>query len=34
MDSLPVELSADPDPVVRVKFERFQPQTAERKTLA
>ena len=33
MDSLPVELSADPDPVVRVKFERFQPQIAERKTV-
>jgi menaquinol-cytochrome c reductase iron-sulfur subunit len=34
MDSLPVELSTDPDPVVLVKFERFQPQTAERKSLA
>jgi menaquinol-cytochrome c reductase iron-sulfur subunit len=34
LDHLPVELSGDPDPEVRVKFERFQPQIAERKTLA
>ena len=34
MDSLPVELSTDPDPEVRVKFERFHPQIAERKSLA
>jgi nitrite reductase/ring-hydroxylating ferredoxin subunit len=34
MDSLPVELSAGPDPEVAVKFERFQPQTAEKKPLA
>ena len=34
MDSLPVELSSDSDPEVRVKFERYQPQIAERRTLA
>jgi menaquinol-cytochrome c reductase iron-sulfur subunit len=34
MDSLPVVLSADSDPEVAVKFERFQPQTAEKKPLA
>jgi menaquinol-cytochrome c reductase iron-sulfur subunit len=34
MDSLPVELSADNDPEIAVKFERFQPQTAEKKPLA
>jgi Rieske Fe-S protein len=33
MDSLPVELSDDDDPEVRVKFERFHPQIAERKSL-
>ncbi len=31
---LPVELSGDADPEVRVKFERFQPQSAEKKPLA
>ncbi len=34
MDTLEVELSPDPDPEVRVRFERFQPQTAEKKPLA
>ncbi len=34
MDGLPVELSSDPDPEIRVKFERFQPQIAEKKPLA
>jgi menaquinol-cytochrome c reductase iron-sulfur subunit len=34
MDSLPVELSSDSDPEVSVKFERFQPQLAEKKPLA
>jgi Rieske Fe-S protein len=34
MDSLAVELSAGTDPEVAVKFERFQPQTAEKKPLA
>jgi menaquinol-cytochrome c reductase iron-sulfur subunit len=34
MDRLEVELSADPDPEIRVKFERFQPQSAEKKPLA
>ena len=34
MDSLPVQLSADSDPEVLVKFERFQPQSAEKKPLA
>ena len=34
MDSLPVELSADADPEVLVKFERFQPQSSEKKPLA
>ena len=34
MDSLPVKLSGDPDPEVLVKFERFQPQLAEKKSLA
>ncbi|WP_435007383.1 ubiquinol-cytochrome c reductase iron-sulfur subunit [Tundrisphaera lichenicola] len=34
MDSLPVELSDEKDPEIRVKFERFQPQIAEKKTLA
>ena len=34
MDSLSVELTSDPDPEVRVKFERFQPQAAEKKPLA
>jgi menaquinol-cytochrome c reductase iron-sulfur subunit len=33
MDSLTVELTGDPDPEVRVKFERFQPQSAEKKPL-
>ena len=34
MDALPVELSDDDDPEVLVKFERFQPQSAEKKPLA
>lgn len=34
MDSLPVELSGGDDPEVLVKFERFQPQSAEKKPLA
>ena len=34
MDALEVELSGDTDPEVRVKFERFQPQSAEKKPLA
>ena len=34
MDTLPVQLSPDPDPEVLVKFERFQPQSAEKKPLA
>ncbi len=34
MDRLPVELSTEADPEVAVKFERFQPQTAEKKPLA
>jgi menaquinol-cytochrome c reductase iron-sulfur subunit len=34
MDSLPVALSAGIDPEVLVKFERFQPQSAEKKPLA
>ncbi len=34
MDRLPVELSGDADPEVRVRFERFQPQSAEKKPLA
>jgi menaquinol-cytochrome c reductase iron-sulfur subunit len=33
MDALSVELSAGPDPEVLVKFERFQPQSAEKKPL-
>jgi menaquinol-cytochrome c reductase iron-sulfur subunit len=33
MDALPVELSTGPDPEVLVKFERFQPQAAEKKPL-
>jgi quinol---cytochrome c reductase iron-sulfur subunit, bacillus type len=33
MDSLTVEFSGDTDPEVRVKFERFQPQSAEKKPL-
>ncbi len=34
MDGLEVELSADPDPEILVRFERFQPQKAEKKPLA
>ena len=34
MDALEVKLSAGDDPEVRVKFERFQPQIAEKKPLA
>ena len=34
MDSLEVRLSAEADPEVAVKFERFQPQTREKKPLA
>jgi Rieske Fe-S protein len=34
MDQLDVELTAGNDPEVAVKFERFQPQTAEKKPLA
>ena len=34
MDSLPVELSVGDDPEVLVKFERFQPQAAEKMPLA
>jgi Rieske Fe-S protein len=34
MDSLLVKLSPYPDPEVLVKFERFQPQLAEKKPLA
>ena len=34
MDSLPVELSGGDDPQVLVKFERFQPQSPEKKPLA
>lgn len=34
MDGLAVELSKDADPEVLVKFERFQPQSAEKKPLA
>ena len=34
MDTLPVELSRGSDPEVLVKFERFQPQSAEKKPLA
>jgi menaquinol-cytochrome c reductase iron-sulfur subunit len=33
MDSLPVQLLGDSDPEVLVKFERFQPQSAEKKPL-
>jgi menaquinol-cytochrome c reductase iron-sulfur subunit len=34
MDTLAVELSSAADPEVLVKFERFQPQSAEKKPLA
>ncbi len=34
MDSLPVELSEEADPEVLVRFERYQPQLAEKKPLA
>jgi len=34
LDTLEVELSDDADPEVRVKFERFQPQMAEKRPLA
>lgn len=34
MDTLQVQLSDEADPEIRVKFERFQPQTAEKKPLA
>ena len=34
MDRLDVELSGDPDPKVRVKFQRFRPLAEERITLA
>jgi Rieske Fe-S protein len=34
MDALEVEIGDGPDPEVRVKFERFQPQSAEKKPLA
>jgi Rieske Fe-S protein len=34
MDSLAVQLSSATDPEIAVKFERFQPQTAEKKPLA
>ena len=34
MDALEVRLSNDPDPEIAVKFERFQPQTREKKPLA
>lgn len=34
MDSLVVQLSNDADPAVRVKFQRFQTQVAEKKPLA
>jgi len=34
MDTLPVEVESGNDPVVRVKFERFQPQASEKKPLA
>jgi menaquinol-cytochrome c reductase iron-sulfur subunit len=34
MDTLSVELSTGPDPEVLVKFERFQPQSAEKKPRA
>ena len=33
MDALEVRLSDDPDPEIAVKFERFQPQTPEKKPL-
>ncbi len=34
MDGLEVDLSDDPDPVISVRFARFQPQSAEKKSLA
>lgn len=34
MDALPVQLTPGDDPEVLVKFERFQPQSAEKKSLA
>ncbi len=34
MDALAVELSGGADPEVRVRFERYQPQVAEKKPLA
>ena len=34
MDSLVVQLSNDPDPAVRVNFQRFQTQVEEKKPLA